>query len=69
MKGRELEEDAKTCSLGQLPPEGFRRALGDKLHFVKRRLGLEKHRTLAQAASSDAPLSVDVGALEPERAD
>eukprot|EP00969_Alexandrium_andersonii_P070882 3129816-Alexandrium_andersonii.AAC.1 len=67
-KGRELEEDAKTCSLGQLLPGDFRRALGDKLEvqsyserflFVKRRLGREKHRALAQAASSDAPIGMD----------
>eukprot|EP00969_Alexandrium_andersonii_P271976 12020144-Alexandrium_andersonii.AAC.1 len=43
MKGRELEEDAKTCSLDQLLP--------------------------AQAASSDAPIGMDVGALEAEPAD
>eukprot|EP00975_Prorocentrum_lima_P055303 11598211-Prorocentrum_lima.AAC.1 len=75
MKGKELEEDAKTCSLDQLLPEDFRKALDDKMElqsynerllFVKRRLGLEKHRALAQAASSDAPVSMDVGALEPE---
>eukprot|EP00969_Alexandrium_andersonii_P166870 7374337-Alexandrium_andersonii.AAC.1 len=74
MRGRGLEEDAKTCSLDQLLPGDFRRALGDKLElqsyseqllFVKRRLGLEKHRALAQAASSDAPIGMDVGALEP----
>eukprot|EP00969_Alexandrium_andersonii_P180304 7969195-Alexandrium_andersonii.AAC.1 len=57
MQGRELEEDAETCSLGQLLPDEFRRALGDKLEllFAKRRLGLEKHRALALAAFSDAP--------------
>eukprot|EP00969_Alexandrium_andersonii_P108634 4793068-Alexandrium_andersonii.AAC.1 len=64
MRGRELEEDAKTCSLDQLLPGDFRRALGDKLElqgcterllFAKRRLGLEGHRALAQAASSEAP--------------
>eukprot|EP00969_Alexandrium_andersonii_P116447 5147986-Alexandrium_andersonii.AAC.1 len=33
--------------------------------FIKRRLGLEKHRALAQAASADAPVSMDVGVLEP----
>eukprot|EP00969_Alexandrium_andersonii_P203086 8974401-Alexandrium_andersonii.AAC.1 len=33
IKGRELEEDAKTCSLDQLPPGDFRRALGDKLEL------------------------------------
>eukprot|EP00969_Alexandrium_andersonii_P243000 10734334-Alexandrium_andersonii.AAC.1 len=65
MRGRELEEDAKTCSLDQWLPDDFRRALDDKLElqsysegllFVKRRLGLETHRALAQAASSDAPI-------------
>eukprot|EP00969_Alexandrium_andersonii_P261142 11544911-Alexandrium_andersonii.AAC.1 len=30
MKGRQLEEDAETCSLDQLLPDDFRRALGDK---------------------------------------
>eukprot|EP00969_Alexandrium_andersonii_P100387 4428560-Alexandrium_andersonii.AAC.1 len=64
MKGRELEEDAKTCALGQLLPDDFRKALGGKLElqtcqerllFIKRRLGLEKHRALAQAVSADAP--------------
>eukprot|EP00969_Alexandrium_andersonii_P193833 8562061-Alexandrium_andersonii.AAC.1 len=64
MKGRELEEDAKMCSLGQLLPDDFRLALDDTLElvscrgrllFVKRRPGLEKHRPLAQAAPSDAP--------------
>eukprot|EP00969_Alexandrium_andersonii_P039068 1712888-Alexandrium_andersonii.AAC.1 len=39
---------------------------GERLLFIKRRLGLEKHRALAQAASSDAPVSMEVGALEPE---
>eukprot|EP00969_Alexandrium_andersonii_P007299 318145-Alexandrium_andersonii.AAC.1 len=62
MKGRELEEDAKTCSLDHLLPDDFRRALDDKLElqsyqerllFTTRRLGLEKHRALAQAASAD----------------
>eukprot|EP00969_Alexandrium_andersonii_P276734 12231795-Alexandrium_andersonii.AAC.1 len=66
--GRELEEDAKICSLEQLLPGEFRRALGDELElqsyterllFVKRRLGLEKHRALAQAASSEAPVSME----------
>eukprot|EP00969_Alexandrium_andersonii_P294625 13023032-Alexandrium_andersonii.AAC.1 len=38
----------------------------ERLLFVKRRLGLERHRALAQAASSDAPVSVEVGVLEPE---
>eukprot|EP00969_Alexandrium_andersonii_P019100 834269-Alexandrium_andersonii.AAC.1 len=75
MKGRQLEEDAKTCSLDQLLPDDFRRALDDKLElqsyserllFVKRRLGLEKHRALAQAASAEALVSMEVGALEPE---
>eukprot|EP00969_Alexandrium_andersonii_P259135 11457731-Alexandrium_andersonii.AAC.1 len=33
---------------------------------MKRRLGLEKHWALAQAASSEAPVSMEVGALEPE---
>eukprot|EP00969_Alexandrium_andersonii_P346872 15335036-Alexandrium_andersonii.AAC.1 len=74
MKGREPEEDAKTCSLGQLLPDDFRKALDDKLElqsyserllFIKRRLGLEKHRALARAASADAPVSMEVGALEP----
>eukprot|EP00969_Alexandrium_andersonii_P296602 13106437-Alexandrium_andersonii.AAC.1 len=64
MKGRELEEDAKTCSLDQLLPGDFRKALVDKLElqtyqerllFIQRRLGLEKHRALAQAAPADAP--------------
>eukprot|EP00969_Alexandrium_andersonii_P301245 13317957-Alexandrium_andersonii.AAC.1 len=32
-KGRELGEDAKTCSLDQLLPGDFRRALGDKLEL------------------------------------
>eukprot|EP00969_Alexandrium_andersonii_P321692 14213638-Alexandrium_andersonii.AAC.1 len=75
MRGRELEEDAATCSLDQLLPEEFRWALGDQLEllscagrllFVTRRLGLEKHRALAQAASAEAPVSMEVGALEPE---
>eukprot|EP00969_Alexandrium_andersonii_P291104 12868693-Alexandrium_andersonii.AAC.1 len=64
MKGRELEEDANTCSSGQLLPDDFRKALDDKLELqsyqerllsIKRWLGLEKHRALAQAASADAP--------------
>eukprot|EP00969_Alexandrium_andersonii_P236159 10426140-Alexandrium_andersonii.AAC.1 len=38
----------------------------ERLLFVKRRLGLGKHRALAQAASGDAPVSMEVGALEPE---
>eukprot|EP00969_Alexandrium_andersonii_P240603 10622084-Alexandrium_andersonii.AAC.1 len=75
MEGRELEEDAKTCSLDQLLPDDFRKALDDKLElqtyrerllFIKRRLGLEKHRAVAQAASADAPVGVEAGALEPE---
>eukprot|EP00969_Alexandrium_andersonii_P235775 10409582-Alexandrium_andersonii.AAC.1 len=33
MKGREPEEDAETYSLGQLLPDDFRRALGDKLEL------------------------------------
>eukprot|EP00969_Alexandrium_andersonii_P008416 366872-Alexandrium_andersonii.AAC.1 len=75
MKGRQLEEDAETCSLDQLLPDDFRRALGNELElqsysehllFVKRRFGLEKHRALAQAASAEAPASMEVGALEPE---
>eukprot|EP00969_Alexandrium_andersonii_P230624 10184590-Alexandrium_andersonii.AAC.1 len=68
MKGRQLEEDAETCSLGQLRPEDFRKGLGDKLELqsyserllvFKRRLGLEKQRALAQAASSEAPVSME----------
>eukprot|EP00969_Alexandrium_andersonii_P210972 9317644-Alexandrium_andersonii.AAC.1 len=68
MKGRQLEEDAKTCSRDQLLRDDFRRALGDKLElqsyderlpFVKRRLGLDKHRALAQAASAKAPVSME----------
>eukprot|EP00969_Alexandrium_andersonii_P174757 7727972-Alexandrium_andersonii.AAC.1 len=64
MRGCELEEDAETCSLDPWPPDDFRRAPGYKLElqsyserllFVKRRPGLEKHRALALAASSDAP--------------
>eukprot|EP00969_Alexandrium_andersonii_P336604 14878932-Alexandrium_andersonii.AAC.1 len=75
MTGRQLEEDAKTCSVDQLLPDDFWRALGDKLELqsyaerllsVKRRLGLEKHRALAQATSAEAPVSMEVGALEPE---
>ena len=75
MKGRELEEDFRVCSLDQLLPEDFRRALDDKLElqsyserllFVKRRLGLEKHRALAQETNADAPVSMEVGALESE---
>eukprot|EP00969_Alexandrium_andersonii_P180534 7978871-Alexandrium_andersonii.AAC.1 len=75
MKGRGLEEDAKTCSLDQVLPDDFRQALDDKMElqsynerllFIKKRLGLEKHRALAQAASADAPVSMEVGALEPE---
>eukprot|EP00969_Alexandrium_andersonii_P338137 14943614-Alexandrium_andersonii.AAC.1 len=63
------------CSLDQLLPGDFQRVLGDKpelqsyakcLLLVERRLGLEKHRALAQAASSEAPVSMGVGALEPE---
>eukprot|EP00969_Alexandrium_andersonii_P295397 13057324-Alexandrium_andersonii.AAC.1 len=41
----------------------------ERLLFAKRRLGLEKSRALAQAASSDAPIGKDVGALESEPAD
>eukprot|EP00969_Alexandrium_andersonii_P329675 14568279-Alexandrium_andersonii.AAC.1 len=29
-------------------------------------MGLEKHRALAQAASAEAPVGMEVGALEPE---
>eukprot|EP00969_Alexandrium_andersonii_P365565 15466526-Alexandrium_andersonii.AAC.1 len=63
MKGHQLEEDAKNYSLDQLLPDDFRWALADKVElqscaerllFVTRRLGLEKHRALAQAASSKA---------------
>eukprot|EP00969_Alexandrium_andersonii_P083318 3676099-Alexandrium_andersonii.AAC.1 len=50
-------------------PDDFRRALGDKLElqtlFVKRRLGLEKHRALAQEPTVGAPVNVEVGALMP----
>eukprot|EP00969_Alexandrium_andersonii_P124660 5510185-Alexandrium_andersonii.AAC.1 len=37
----------------------------ERLLFVECRLGLEKHRALAQAAS-EAPMGMEVGALEPE---
>eukprot|EP00969_Alexandrium_andersonii_P080368 3542321-Alexandrium_andersonii.AAC.1 len=61
-------------SLDQVLPGDFQRALGDKLElqsyaerlfFVKRRLGLEKRRALAQAAFAEAPVGMEVGALEP----
>eukprot|EP00969_Alexandrium_andersonii_P276765 12233358-Alexandrium_andersonii.AAC.1 len=64
-----------TCSFDQPLPGNFRQALGDKLElqsyaerllFAKPRLGLEKHRALAQAASAEAPVGMEVGALEPE---
>eukprot|EP00969_Alexandrium_andersonii_P201657 8909629-Alexandrium_andersonii.AAC.1 len=32
-RGKELEEDAKTCSLDQLLPEEFRKALDDKMEL------------------------------------
>eukprot|EP00969_Alexandrium_andersonii_P335138 14810994-Alexandrium_andersonii.AAC.1 len=56
-------------------PDDVRRALGDKLEprtfserlqFAKCRLGLEKHRALAQEAAVGASVSVEVGALMPE---
>ena len=34
-----------------------------RLAFVKRRLGLAKHRALAQSTGSDAPVSMEVGNL------
>eukprot|EP00969_Alexandrium_andersonii_P064433 2838199-Alexandrium_andersonii.AAC.1 len=74
MRVRELEEDSKVCSLGQLLPGDPRRALGGKLELqtcfrappvLKRRLGLEKRRALPQEATSDASVSMDIGALAP----
>ena len=73
MKGRASEEDTKICSLGALIPEEVKVALDDKpelqtfasrLAFVKRRLGMEKHRALAQLTHSQAPVSMDVGNLD-----
>eukprot|EP00969_Alexandrium_andersonii_P182038 8044435-Alexandrium_andersonii.AAC.1 len=46
-----------------------RQTYQERLLFIKRCLGLEKHRALAQAASGDAPASMEVGALEPEAED
>ena len=66
-------------SLDQPIPEEYREALGDHLEiqsyqerllFVKRRLGLMKHRALAQATSSslpNLPMSMDVSPLEEGR--
>eukprot|EP00969_Alexandrium_andersonii_P062965 2773549-Alexandrium_andersonii.AAC.1 len=74
MRGRELEE-AQGRSLGQFRPGDFQRALGGELElrasaecflFAKRRLGLEQHRALARGAASDAPRSIDAGALASE---
>ena len=60
-RGRPLEEESKVCSLDQLVPEDYRQALDDHLElktyserllFVKRKLGLLKHRALARVAST-----------------
>eukprot|EP00969_Alexandrium_andersonii_P232973 10285960-Alexandrium_andersonii.AAC.1 len=67
-RGQAPDEDAQTCALDHLLPDEFRRALDDKLdlqsfterlHFVKRRLGLGKRRALAQGAAVGAPVRVE----------
>ena len=72
MRGRELEEETKVCSLDQLIPDDYKHALDDhmevqsyreRLQFVKRRLGLEKQKALAQAAASGGPVDMEVGNL------
>ena len=70
MRGRELEEDSKICSLGQLIPDEYTRALcghidtqsyTGRLLFTKRRLGLEKQKALAPAAVAGGPVAMDLG--------
>ena len=72
MQGRAIEEDSRICSVDHLIPEEFERALDDhldlqtyaqRINFVKRRLGLEKHRALAQLTGSDAPVAMEIGNL------
>ena len=73
MKGRASEEDTKICSLYTLIPEEVKVALDDKpehpsfasrLAIVKRRLGMEKHRALAQLTSSQATVKPRIATTE-----
>eukprot|EP00969_Alexandrium_andersonii_P208341 9202085-Alexandrium_andersonii.AAC.1 len=70
-RGQALDEDARARAFDLLPPDEFRRALDDqlelqrhaeRLQFVKRKLGLEKHCALAQEAAVGAPVGMEVGA-------
>eukprot|EP00974_Lingulodinium_polyedra_P021716 2098262-Lingulodinium_polyedra.AAC.1 len=72
MTGPELDETTKILSLDELIPEDYHQALDDKpelvsyaerIQFVKRRLGLIKHRALAQAAMAEKATPMDLGAL------
>ena len=65
-RGRANEEDIKICALDQLIPDDYRQALDEKmdlvtyaqrLQYVKTRLGLIKHRQLAQAVDGAQPAS------------
>ena len=72
MTGHELDGTTQSCSLDALLPPDYGHSLGDKpelvgyserLQFVKRRLGLSKHRALAHAAVTGGTTAMDVGVL------
>ena len=62
-EGQAIGEDSRLCALDALTPENLRAALGDhpelqtyqqRRGFVERRLGMVKHRALAQLTSQTA---------------
>ena len=58
-----LSQPEEECKVA-LDDKPEHQSITSRLAFVKRRLGMEKHRALAQLTSSQAPVSMDVGNLD-----